>query len=66
MPVRVPTGPAVEIVEGGVMTPTPVGYVTVEAPAPVAPVADTPFVQPVPDQPARPAVPVYPRKQARN
>ena len=67
VPVRVPTPPTVEIVEGGVTYPAPErpGTVIVETPdtPPVQPVQPL-FVQPTP--PTAPVVPVYPRKQARN
>ena len=67
VPVRVPTPPTIDIVEGGVTYPAPErpGIVIVETPdsPPVQPVPPL-FVQPTP--PTTPVVPVYPRKQARH
>jgi len=67
VPVRVPTRPTVDIVEGGVTYPAPVrpGTVIVETPdTPPVQAVQPLFVQPTP--PTAPVVPVYPRKQARN
>ena len=67
VPVRVPTPPTVEIVEGGVTYPAPErpGTVIVETPdTPPVQAVQPPFVQPTP--PTTPVVPVYPRKQARH
>ena len=70
VPIRVPTPPTIDIVEGGVTYPTPErpGTVIVEtpdSPQPVQPVQPL-FVQPTPPTPTAPVVPVYPRKQARH
>ena len=67
VPVRVPTPPTVEIVEGGVTYPAPErpGTVIVETPdTPPVQAVQPLFVQPTP--PTTPVVPVYPRKQARH